>query len=246
MKPAVHTARPPSQSGRPAGETGEDQASRIELSEIDVMRLDAAFRALPDHVDRPDGPAPAIENSLLAAARIQASINRQRWCPPQPPQLSQPAPERRLSWLTSLAICVIAVSVLLALWELGSEGRTDHRTSGIVSIADDAGLTPPGAAADPSYDPAVWVPIAHVPAEYLVAAKAGAAPVGGPVAAAGETGPGRAAGFGAAPPADAAPYPPEGRVRRPLHSRERPQHRHFGEPGPVASAPAAQGPDPAP
>ena len=61
MKPAVHTARPPSQSGRPAGETGEDQASRIELSEIDVMRLDAAFRALPDHVDRPDGPAPAIE-----------------------------------------------------------------------------------------------------------------------------------------------------------------------------------------
>lgn len=95
-------------------------AGDVQLNEIDEMRVDASFRALPDHRDRPDGPAPAIDNSLLAAARIQASINRQRWRPPEP---AKPAPDRGLTWLASLTACVVAVAVLMALWDLGARAH---------------------------------------------------------------------------------------------------------------------------
>ena len=189
----------------------------VAASEIDALRVDAAIRALSDHQGRPDGPAPAIDNSLLAAARIQASINRQRWRPPEPPP---PAREKGLDWLASLAACVIAVALFAVLWEYGGqvdEGAPAHEAGATIGLTDEAGLALPAQTPRPGpiHDPTTGMPAAYVvpPRPASPAAAAPASPVAAP-----------------------GPYPSVSQARRALHERDRPQARRLGDRGPIASA----------
>ena len=216
-----------------------DHPTEPVLSEIDAMRIDASFRALPDHLDRPDGPAAAIDNSLLAAAHIQASINRQRWRPPEPPK---PASDRGLNWLSSLTACVVAVALLVVLWDAGTREHAPQDLSATASVVAEPGESapPPSSARESTvptaneafYDPAHWLPIGF--------------PVGTAIAAIPPAAPRDLASPVIALRPEAGATPPEAMIvaRRPLYSRERPAPRRFSDSGSSSATSTAVLPNP--
>lgn len=105
------------------------------LSEIEVLRIDATCRALPDHDSRPDGPSASIDSSLMAAASIQASINRQRRRVVETPA---PAQNRGLTWLASLTAFVIALVVLGLAWEMGEKAYHATPAPAVPTVGTDA------------------------------------------------------------------------------------------------------------
>lgn len=186
------------------------------LSEIEVLRIDATFRALPDHDSRPDGPSAAIDSSLMAAASIQASINRQRRRIVEAPA---PQPNRGLTWLASLTAFVIALVVLGLAWEVGEKAYYDTPAPAVLTVATEAGPAP--AEASHRGNPA--------------------SPSTGTFNSPSSIGP--RAGPAALEPMAAAPAT-EG--RRPLYARERPAARRFGEPVPSAGPGPGPATDPNP
>ena len=171
------------------------------LAEIEVMRIDATLRALPDHDDRPNGPSTSIDRSLMAAATIQASINRQRRRPVETP--TTPAPSHGLTWLASLSVFVIALIVLGLAWEVGEKAYYDPPESATLTVATEAGLAPatPATPPAPAAPPVAVASVATAPASASASASASGAT---PVQTVAST---------------------EG--RRALHTRERPTARHF-------------------
>lgn len=124
----------PASSDRPVIGDGPAIGGAV-LSEIEVLRIDATCRALPDHDSRPDGPSASIDRSLMAAASIQASINRQRRRvveTPAPPQ------NRGLTWLASLTAFVIALVVLGLAWEMGEKAYYATPAPAVLTVGSDA------------------------------------------------------------------------------------------------------------
>ena len=178
------------------------------LAEIEVMRIDATLRALPDHDDRPNGPSTSIDRSLMAAATIQASINRQRRRPVETP--TTPAPSHGLTWLASLSVFVIALIVLGLAWEVGEKAYYDPPESATLTVATEAGLAPATPAT--SLAPATRLAPATPVAPPVAVASVATAPASTSTSTSGAT-----------PVQTVASI--EG--RRALHTRERPTARHF-------------------
>lgn len=110
----------PTQSGQ-SSQSGQS-ATRACGSAADTAgeevqsRLDALYRALAERGDPSDGLPPALDNPLLAAAAIQASINRQR----HRPEPTTEAPARQTPSLPAASLlCVLAVVIVALLWEFG-------------------------------------------------------------------------------------------------------------------------------
>lgn len=222
-------------SNRPSDRAADHTAARragaigaatheVALAEIDVMRIDATLRALPDHDDRPDGPSISIDRSLMAAASIQASINRQRRRAVETP--AAPAPSNGLTWLASMAVFAIALVVLGLAWEVGEKAYYDTPGSATLTVATEADQTPP---AEPRAMASSVTP-ASATASSATASSATASTAMAPSAktlTTAATAATTVASVAQARASAAVPAVASIEGRRVLHTRERPTARHF-------------------